>query len=324
MASARTRRYGVLTPGRAGDFILITGLLNVLKAHDPSAELTVVVGPRAAEMARRHPAVDRVLLFDRHPLKLLPFLFRLRDRVFDVWIDPKDHFSRSQSLVARATRASLKIGFNRPGGGAFDRPLIPVDRPRYHWVDMMMAPLATLGIGWDGPPPLSLGLPEGSVVRAEHLLRHRVPLEVLVNLSAGARARYWSEEKWREFLAQGAEIGPTRFWLSASPEDGALAGRILAEGRAAGANVVGIPAGSLLDLAAVVQRVDLVVSMDTSIIHLAAVYDRPVLGLYTIAEPNFTRFRPLSTVQEVVQGERIGDIPVPEIVAAYQRLLARR
>ncbi|MFI5234234.1 MAG: glycosyltransferase family 9 protein, partial [Gemmatimonadales bacterium] len=289
----------------------------------PGVELTVIAGRRSEAIARCHPAIDRVLTFDRHPLRLLPFLARLRDRTFDAWLDPKEHFSRNHATLARIAKARIKVGFNRRPGGPFDRAVVaPVD-PTTHFTKMMLAPLDLLGIPWESPPPLSLGLPAESVARADRMLQRRALLEVLVNISAGMPARYWQEGKWGDLLSRVAGIRPARFWLSSSPEDAVLADRIVAVAGTQGAEISRLPPGSLLDVAAVVQRVDVVISMDTSIVHLASVYDRPIVGLYTTPEPNFSRFRPLSRVQEVIQGERIGDIPVHSVAIAYERLLAR-
>lgn len=309
---------------RAGDFILATGLFNAIKQWSPTAELTVVVGRRAAELARWHPAVDRVLVFEWGPLRLFPFLRELRRRPFDAWLDPKDHFSRNQSFVARAARAQVKVGFNRPDGGPFDRQLpSPTDPPR-HMSEMLLAPLELLGVRPDLPPKLSLGLPPRSVARAEALLADAPGRQVLMNISAGRADRYWEESKWVEWAVAATRMDPARFWLTSSPDDGALAERIVAGVERRGGVLRRLPPGSLLDVAAVVARVDAVVTMDTSIVHLASVFARPIVALFSNYEANFRWFGPLSPARIVVRGDRIVDIPVADVVSAYQRLLAGR
>lgn len=325
MADPPPRRYGVLSPGRAGDFLLTTGLFNALKSHDPAMELTVVVGPRAAAMARHHPSIDRVLVFDRHPLRLLPFLRRLRDREFDAWLDPKDHFSRNQALLARAVRARVKVGFDRPTGGPFDLQVEPPTDPLRHFAEMMLAPLDLLGIGWTPPPRLSLGIPAASRDRADALLGPPPPFEVLVNVSAGLPIRYWEESKWMALLPAAARVRPTRFWLSSAPEDGAMADRIVVGVRREGVEIRRMPSGSLLDVAAVVERMDAVLTVDTSIVHLAAVFDRPIVALYRDHRPDADRFRPLSSRQEVVFSAPDGlvaEIAVAAVQRAWEGLLS--
>lgn len=323
---AGARRVAVVSPGRAGDFILTTGLYNAIKAAAPAAELTIVIGPRAAGLARHHPAVDRVLVFDRHPLQLLPFIVRLRDRRFDAWLDPKDHYSRNQTFLARMARADIRVGFNRPGGGPFDRTVAPPTDPHVHFAEMMLAPLDALGVPWARPPRLTLGIPPASAERANALLAERRPFEVLVNISAGLPVRYWEESKWVVLLPRLAATRSARFWLSSAPEDADAAERIAAAATEAGVELRRLPPGSLLDVAAVVQRMDAVVTVDTSIVHIAAVFDRPIVALYRDYRPDCDRFRPLSTVQEVLLSSRDGrvaEIGVDAVEAAWRRLLAR-
>lgn len=326
-ARSGRKQYAILSPGRAGDFILTTGLFNAIKAHDPSCELTIVVGPRAGGMARAHPAIDRVLIFDRHPARLIPFLFRLRDRVFDAWLDPKDHYSTNQALLARVARARVKVGFNRPAGGPFDIALHPPEGVHAHFSVEMLKPLDLLGIPAPRPPQLSLGVPGASVRRAEAILGPAGRFTVLVNISAGHPLRYWGEERWRLALPRCSAMQATRFVVSSAPEDREMAERIAVAGRAEGVDVTVLPAGSILDVAAVVARVDLVLTVDTSIVHLAALYDRPIVALYRDDQHVFSMFRPLSSTQEILMcapGQPLSALTVDQVVAAYARVISAR
>ena len=323
--TAGRKQYCVLSPGRAGDFILTTGLFNAIKAHDPGYELTIVVGPRAAGMAKLHPAIDRVLTFDRHPLRLVPFIFHLRDRVFDAWMDPKDHYSTNQALLARAARAKAKVGFNRPGGGPFDVALLPPAGPHEHFSVEMLKPLDLLGIPAPRPPRLSLGLPDTATSRASAILGGSPGFTALVNLSAGRPFRYWEESKWVAALSRMARLRTTRFLLSVAPEDGGLGDRVTAAATSLGVRIERLPPGGILDLAAVVSKVDAVVTVDTSVVHLAAVYGRPIVALYHGDQHAFAMFRPLSSRQEVVmsgEGEPVAVLQVERVVAAYERLVS--
>lgn len=325
LPAAGVRQYCILSPGRAGDFILTTGLFNALKAYDPACELTIVVGPRAAGMARLHPAIDRVLVFDRHPLRLIPFILRLRDRLFDAWLDPKDHYSTNQALLARLARARVKVGFNRPAGGPFDVPLHPPAGVHAHFSVEMLKPLDLIGIPAPRPPRLSLGVPDASRHRAEAILGTERRFTVLVNLSAGHPLRYWGEEQWVAALPRLAAARAARFFISSAPEDRALAERVAAAGRGGGVEVTTLPAGSILDVAAVVAGVDAVVTVDTSIVHLAALYDRPIVALYRDDQHVFSMFRPLSSKQEILMcapGQPLTALTVDQVIAAYGRLLS--
>ncbi|MGB7212917.1 MAG: glycosyltransferase family 9 protein [Gemmatimonadales bacterium] len=319
------RRIAVIPYARAGDFILTTGLFNAIKAADPGIELTVIAGPRTADLARHHPAIDRVLTFDRNPVRLVPFLVRLRVREFEVWLDPKEHFSRNQTLVARMARARLKVGFNRPSGGPFDRQVGPPADPTRHFAEMMLSPLTLADFPHEPKPHLSLGIPPASAQWADALLGPRTPFEVLVNVSAGRPERYWEGSKWIALLPAAMRSRPARFWLSAAPEDHAMAEGIVDAVRRDGVDIHRLPPGSLLDVAAMVERVDAVLTVDTSIVHIAAVFGRPIVALYRDHLPDRDRFRPLSPRQEVLLSSpdgRVAEIAVEDVRRAWERLVS--
>lgn len=313
-------QVGVFQPGRAGDFVLTTGLFNALKDARPDCHLTVVVGPRAAALARAHPAIDRTLVLDRRPSRLAALLWGLRRRRFDLWIDPKPHASRTSALMARLVRARTRVGFNGHRR-VFDRGLPgPAGSPA-HYAEQALAPLALVGI-LPSRPRLSLGLtPEAGAWAAAQ--RAGAGFCVIVNISAGSRARYWPLAQWRALLPRLSRLRSTRFLLNAAPEDRDVAAGLVATASSAGADLRLLPATDLLHVAAAVAAADAVLTVDTSLVHIASAFDVPVLGIYLREEPQFTIYQPLSTRQEVVAaaaGAPMETVRPDEVEAAWERL----
>jgi ADP-heptose:LPS heptosyltransferase len=267
-----------------------------------------------------------VLLLDRRPDHLARFITRLLGSRFDVWLDPKAHRSGTSRFVARLARATTKIGFNVPDGGPFDVAVpVPPDDHR-QFAEIAASRLSLLDLAVPAEPRVSVGLSPAAVARAESLLGDAADWTVLVNLSAGARTRYWLLDRWSELLPRIAAIRRTTFLLSSAPEDAGDAALLAERMAAAGVDLRRLPAGTLLDVAAVVSRVSLVLTVDTATVHLAAAFERPILALTFQVRPNFERFHPLSPVREVVTpGELIplAELPVARVEAAYQSLLQR-
>ncbi|MEP6572224.1 MAG: glycosyltransferase family 9 protein [Gemmatimonadota bacterium] len=289
-------------------------------------QLTVVTGPRSVEIARHHPAIDRVLLLDRRPDHLARFLARLLGSRFDIWLDPKDHASGTSRSAARLARAALKIGFNGAGPGPFDIGFVARPDEHRHFAEIAASRLTQLGHAAPTEPRLSVGLSPEGVRRASSLLEGAAPHTVLVNISAGAPTRYWPLERWIELLPRLAAIRETTFLLSSAPEDADDAARLAVSASAAGLDLRRLPSGTLLDVAAVVSRVTMVLSVDTAIVHLAAALDRPIVALYYLVPTAFERFHPLSRLQEVATpGESIplARLPVESVERSYRTLLQR-
>lgn len=318
-ADERYRHIGIFQPGRAGDFILTTGLFNALKEAWPACRLTVVVGPRAAGLAQAHPAIDRALVLDRRPDRLGRLLAGLWRRRFDAWIDPKPHPSRTSLLAAQLVRARIRIGRNRDSG-VFDRELPELALPPVHYAVQAMAALPLLGLPV-GPPRLSLGLTPEAVAWAQGQ-RGGAKQCVVVNVSAGSRSRYWPDASWEALLPRLAN-GDTRFLLNAAPEDRAGAERLVESTARKGTDIRLLPRTGLLQVAAAVAAADAVLTVDTSIVHIASAFDVPVLGIYLREEPQFTIYQPLSRRREVVSapaGEPLGRVTPGQVEHGWRRL----
>ena len=67
------------------------------------------------------------------------------------------------------------------------------------------------------------------------------------------------------------------------------------------------------------------VTPDTSVVHIAAAFDTPVLGLYQNYEPNYNKFRPLSTINRMVMhhepGSKISEITVELLIENYNSII---
>jgi len=318
-------RFAVFRPGPAGDFILTTPLFDAIKQQLPSSHLTVIVGTRGRPIAEHHPAIDHVLPFDTTPPGLLRFAWGVWHRRFDVWIDPKHHWSRNSTRLARLRPARVTVGYAGPDRNPFDYAL-PWPSPGEHLASLSVQPLKLLNLKVPESPRPSIGIPAESRTRAARLVGDRSRWTVLVNNSSGrGPGREWPVEHWRELLSRLAALRPTVFFLNVPPDRVAEAQALIESVRQSGVEIQGIPPGSLLDVAGVVELADLVVTVDTSIVHLAAALDRPIVAMYSADAEAMARFRPLSTVQEVVPGEGgpVASISLDRVEAACRRILVR-
>lgn len=99
--------------------------------------------------------------------------------------------------------------------------------------------------------------------------------------STARAAKLWQESSWLELVRQLASAGHTCVLPWGSDEERARSERIAAPGTAAI-----VPPGFTLDeLSALVAGADLVVGVDTGLMHLAAALARPVVGVFCDSNP---------------------------------------
>lgn len=61
------------------------------------------------------------------------------------------------------------------------------------------------------------------------------------------------------------------------------------------------------EAAGLIKYCDMFISVDTGVVHIASVYDKPILGIYPMEEKNFKLFEPRSSKYEIVRGKEEGN-----------------
>jgi ADP-heptose:LPS heptosyltransferase len=302
---------------KIGDAIVSTPVLQALRQHYPDARIDVVLGRRNRAAGPLLPFKDRILVAERGVPKMLSLIRKLRAEHYDLAIDMLPSDSVTAAVTTVISGAAMKIGFE-DSASAFYNAVVAHPAELEHHVPRLLRLLTPMGIvvAPDQARP-SLALPVASQEGARAFLADwrvssRVPL-VLINISGSSPRKFWGVENFvalaREIARWNVEVG-----LLSSPADGAVLQQI-----AAAAGVRSIPPMPRLeDFAAVLSFADLVVSPDTSIVHIAAALDKPVVTL-TGQGDLATEWTPWGVPYRVVTGPGL----VPDITFAEAREAVR-
>lgn len=290
----------MLRPDHIGDVLLSAPALGALRATFPEAELTYLVGPWSAEVARRGPPVRVQTLsfpgFTRRPKAnpLAPYALlgqaavELRRQTYDLAVVLRpDHWWGA--LLGLAAGIPTRVGFDVPE----TRPLLshtfPLD-PRRHAAEQGLALAGYVAELYGRTPKAAAIEPAFRVCHAErqaaaHLLAERglgtTRRLVAIQPSSGAALKSWPVPAWAgladRLLAAGLDVV-----LVGGPVDGALLASIQAHQPRPTPTLVGQPLGVS---AALYARCALVVGLDGGGPHLAAAVGTPTVRLYGPASP---------------------------------------
>ena len=281
-----------------GDVVLTTPLLDALaRRHGP---VDVVTTPAAAPLLVTHPAVRRVLAYDkRRADRGLPGLLRLARtlRAGGYAIAYLPHRSLRSAALARLAGIPRRVGFHdgwpslytgvrrRPASGhEIDRLLALADERPHH----QTAP--------------SLGVTAGDHAAAERLLREAQVAAPFVAIAPGS---IWGTKRWPGYAALAERLaGRAAVVAVGGPEDTALGGAIVAAVRAAGG--VAVDACGRLgvrEAAALIGRAAVLITNDSAPLHFAAAMGTPVVAVFGPTVPAFG-FGPRGPRDVVV--ERLG------------------
>jgi ADP-heptose:LPS heptosyltransferase len=141
-----------------------------------------------------------------------------------------------------------------------------------------------------------------------------------INLSAGQPNRKWQENSWISLL----EMFPSkRFVALCSPEDQEEKLRIEQHCNQV---IPSPPTRNLYEAGLIIAALKLLITPDTSLIHVASCSNTPVIGLYRKATQDISRFGPLLIPYEIVISEtgEVSDINVKMVSSALLKALHER
>lgn len=281
-----TERILIIRPSALGDVCRSVPLAAALKKHRPSAEIHWLVNAPFASVLEAHPAIDRVIPFDRkalgqHSRKLnlapvLGFMRSLRAQHYDTVIDAQG-LARS-GLFAFATGAPLRIGHadaRELGWLGLNRRLSPT--PGQHTVDRMMSLLAPLGINEPEPDMRLYTRPaDRQWLDADPELADPYLVLAPTSLWPGKR---WPIDRFAD-LARRLCADGERIVVIGAPGEEPQCAPLIALAREGLPVIDRVGHTSIGQMLAIIERAKLVIANDSAALHMAVAMDRPIIALF--------------------------------------------
>ncbi len=301
-------RILLIKPTALGDVVHTVPVLVKLRRRFPEAQIDWLITPENAELVRAHPALSRVVLFDRRGfqrqrLKALRdtarMLAGLRRTRYDLVIDL--HGQLRSAAFTIATGAPVRIGFDRPirrvpnatprHGWAGARELswlaynrrLPIPTLNVHAIDRYLWLGEILGFD-ESPIEPKLHLPVEAEEQARTLMReHALTPQNLAVLAPGTmwETKHWRVEGFATVAQKLTEHGQAVVVVGTEKERG-LARRIQAE-CATAIDLAGKTTPA--ELAALLRNARVCVTNDSGAMHIAVAMETPVVAIFGPTDP---------------------------------------
>lgn len=275
-----------ITLSNIGDAILTLPVLDFLREKDPYAKITVMSGPRPAELFEKNPYIDRFIAYDKHaPFKEKIGLFNeLRRHGFDIIVD---------------LRNSL-FGFLLPAGYKTS-PFTFISKGAVHMRDKHLNRIK-VDKGFDAKEKSLYISHEDEEYILGVLKRNNIgPADLIVVISPGARSqtKAWPKEKFMSLCAAVASEFKARIFLVGDYADIPIS-RYISDG--CGSQVIDITGRTTIPgLACLIKKAGLVIANDSAVLHLSSYLDVPTIGIFGPTDE--FKYGPWSLVHATVKAD---------------------
>ena len=291
-----------ITLSNFGDVILTLPVLDALRAEYPDAQITAMVGPRAAEIFKNNPYLARLIIYDKYaPLrKKMRLFFELAREGFDLVIDLRN--TLYGALLPAKYRSSPFLYMPSHIRHMKQRNLHILTKALRHKGRFRKTEQKFFYIDRECEDYINELLEASGITGKQKI--------ILLSPATGGKTRRWDEQKFIQLglaLAQSNSV-----ILIGRKEDKPLTQHILGSCREALAakrapGLASEPKGGIYDfagatnlaqLAALFKRASALVVCDTGVLHLASYLDVPVVGLFGPSDEQ--RYGPWSSRFKVV------------------------
>ncbi len=277
------KRILITQLGFIGDVILSTPVIGALRERFPEAELTVLTTVAAAPLIEFHPARVNVITYDKRGSEkglkgFLKLKNELQSRKFDAVFAL--HKSSRTALLHFLAQIPHRYGFKESS-----LPFLysrTVSRKAYpHDVERNLSILKTIDLEVKNPK-LEIGFSEETKSKIEPLL----PKQKFAVIAPGSvwRTKRWTVQGFSDLVKNLSNEGYEIVLIGSKDEE--VIGETICK-RFGGELKNYIGKLSLIESAAIVSRANVVVSNDSSPLHLASTFNIPTVALFCATVPSF-------------------------------------
>jgi len=324
------RKVLFIRPEKLGDMVISLPVFRNLKRLYPHMEIYTICSPRNIAIIREDESITANFLYTKHIWSDLKMLRQVRRLRVDAVVDMIGNDSVTALMLTQYSSPSAwRIGVGKNLHRLYyDFNYAYRSDDQAHVIDNTIKLLTAFGIDTE---PLNKQVPP--TIESSHFDRvdefigqirqDRTGPVIGLNLSAGRPTRVWQDEKNRSLIESLLKAYPgLAMVLSCDAGDRK---RALALAGLFHDRVRPLPGGlDLLSVSALVSRLNLLITPDTSLVHIARAFNVPVVGLYTRFDKNFLLWKPYKQDGgAVVSGNdyNIHDIGVEEVYREVVRML---
>lgn len=325
---AAVRRVLVIRQdNRIGNLVLVTPLIDGIRAAWPQASVDVLTSDAFPEVYEGNPSLRRVIAapkkaFIGNPIRFLSFFRGLRAEKYDVAFDCSHmhDFSLSSGAAARLTAAAVRVGYRRGDADLYLTRLVDLAPEGTHEMEIHLRLLRAIAPGAGLPAAETLS--PRWMVSSDEARRAAGRWEewgitegVAIGVFLGGRGpKRWPAERFAAIARIAVTAGRPVVFFGGPAEQDALAALPKVDGSTIA------PPLPLREFAATMRGCVAIVTADTGPMHVAVAVGVPTVAIFTASEPE--RYGYAHLPGHRVVGRKGVHVDVADVQSALEAVLA--
>lgn len=329
---SQIKRVLFLRYDKIGDMVITLPSIDFVKKTIPDVEIDVLATPQNIDIIRNDTRINNIYVCENQKLKLIKQAIKIRKNNYNLIFAFVFYKTTLGGLIANLAgkRKSIKVTIEHKNRkkiySAFFNLLVPSELFIHSkcMIEVLFNIVCyTLGTEYD-----SKKIYQKIYLEDTHILKARKFINslpqgqfILLNLSAGHPLREWSKENYINLLELLIKDYPSFYFiLISSPSEYSTSISISAHFPE---KVFSYNSSSILDVVALIPYTKIVISPDTSIVHISSIYLKPMVVLYSRFSTTFENWKPFGVPFRALQTkekEKIDAISPLEVYYAFKSL----
>ena len=307
LPQSESPKFLILMNQNIGDMVVCSPILREIKVAYPNSILHVLASQNNKEIAKANPYVDDVIVYKNRWNKLLPLLIKLRKLKFDFAIELEAKIITKVILMLKIIRPKFILSVSKREGRYGIAPLEIQPYDYYtnsklnHQRDTCLDILRLLDVDYSNKQ-YDFFYYKNNKKKSQDFLSGFDSKKILVglNTTGSSLEQRISNEDISEILFGLRSISKNIIvFLIHKPEDNSWVKELILDDQSSYV-FPSYRTESILDVAALVDSLDLLITPDTSLVHIACAFNKPLLAIYKNDLDSFEAWKPKSKFNKVI------------------------
>jgi ADP-heptose:LPS heptosyltransferase len=321
-----TAKYLFIRQDMIGDVLISTPLFGILKNKYPKAQIDVLLSPKNYFVLQNDPLIRKRWIYDKHPLHTIGLIRDIRRENYDFTVDLMDNPSATSTILCLLSGAKETIGLEKKNSYAYSTVIPLLSRKNSHIIERIAQLLTSFDIHVRNEDISVRYTPlESSREKAARFLKENFQAGkkiVGINISAGGEVRFWGVAHYKNLLEYLLKTYPQlQIAVLYKPEHREKAVEIAGSSDAK----ISPLTNSFDEFAALIEKMSLLITPDTSAVHLTSAFHIPAVVLYVQSNKELRIWEPFNTEYEAIVTNRddLSTIPEKPVEEAVDRIIKR-